>query len=41
MRQQNLLWPVEADNQFSYFFYKSVFFFKKIAKNTKKSEKIK
>ena len=39
MRQQNLLWPVEADNQFSYFFTKVCFFFKKIVKNTKKIRK--
>ena len=42
---KNLLWPVEADNRFSYFFYKSVFFFflncKKYKKNPKKSNDIK
>ena len=39
MRQKNLLWPVEADNQFSYFFYKSVFFLKKNRKKYKKIRK--
>ena len=39
--RQKILWPVEADNVFSYyfFFYKSVFFFKKSLKNTKKIRK--
>ena len=39
MRQKNLLWPVEADNRFSYFFTKVCFYFKRIVKNTKKIRK--